>query len=110
MRMDSVEIDATCGGKWKYVFRGHGETPMSFSGVFHTVQPNVLIIQTVEFNMAPGQVGLSSTAFTDLQGRRTRIAIREVYPSVEARDAALASGMNEGINEGYERLDELLAA
>jgi uncharacterized protein YndB with AHSA1/START domain len=109
MRMDSVEMDPTCGGKWKYVFRGHADTPMSFSGVFHTVQPNTLIIQTVEFNMAPGQVGISSTTFTDLQGR-TRIAIREVYPSVEARDAALASGMNEGVREGYERLDELLAA
>ena len=109
MRMDSVEMDATSGGKWKYVFRGHGDTPMSFSGVFHTVQPDALIIQTVEFNMAPGQVGISSTTFTDLQGR-TRLTIREVYPSVEARDAALASGMNDGVKEGYERLDELLAA
>jgi uncharacterized protein YndB with AHSA1/START domain len=109
MQMDSVEMDATCGGKWKYVFRGHGGPPMSFSGVFHTVQPGALIIQTVEFDMAPGQVGISSTTFTDLQ-QRSRIAIHEVYPSVEARDAALASGMEGGVREGYERLDELLTA
>ena len=109
MQMDSVEMDPTCGGKWKFVFHGHGDTPISFSGVFHAVQPAALIIQTFEFNMAPGQVGISSTTFTDLQPR-TRVAIHEVYPSVEARDAALASGMDYGIREGFERLDELLAA
>jgi len=82
---------------------------MSFCGVFHTVEPNKLLIQTFEFSLAPGQVGIDSTAFEQLDGR-TRLVIHEVYPSVEARDAAVASGMESGIREGYERLDELLAS
>ena len=67
-----------------------------------------LLIQTFEFDLAPGQAGINSSTFTELDGR-TRLSIREIYPSVEARDAAVASGMEHGINEGYERLDELLA-
>jgi uncharacterized protein YndB with AHSA1/START domain len=109
MTMDSVELDATPGGRWKYVFHGEGDpTPFSFSGVFHAVEPNRLIVQTFEFNLAPGQVGIGSTRFEDVDGR-TRLSVHEVYPSVEARDAALASGMESGIQEGYERLDEMLA-
>ena len=75
--------------------------------MFHTVEPNTLLIQTFEFNLAPGQVGVSSTHFDEVDGR-TRLSLHEVYPSVEARDAAMASGMDHGINEGYARLDEIL--
>ncbi len=108
MKMDSLELDATPGGRWKYIFRGEGDVPFSFFGVFHSVEPNTLIIQTFEFNLAPGQVGVSTTHFDEVDGR-TRLSLREVYPSVEARDAAMASGMEYGIKEGYDRLAELLA-
>jgi uncharacterized protein YndB with AHSA1/START domain len=107
MKMDEVELNATCGGRWKYSFHGEGDTQFSFFGVFHDVQPSSLIIQTFEFNLAPGQVGVSLTNF-EAQDGRTRMSVREVYPSVEARDAAMASGMEHGIKEGYERLDEIL--
>jgi hypothetical protein len=53
-------------------------------------------------------VGVDSTSFDEIDGR-TRLSLREVYPSVEARDAAVASGMEHGIIEGYGRLDEILA-
>ena len=107
-KMDTIELDATPGGRWKYEFRGDGDMAFSFHGVFHTVEPNTLIIQTFEFNLAPGQVGLDSTTFEEIDGR-TRLSLHEVYPSVEARDMAMASGMEYGIKEGYERLDEILA-
>jgi uncharacterized protein YndB with AHSA1/START domain/DNA-binding transcriptional ArsR family regulator len=107
MTVDNVELDATTGGRWKYEFPGEGNAMYSFFGVFHTVEPNKLIIQTFEFNLAPGQAGISSTSFEEVDPR-TRLSVREVYPSVEARDAAMASGMEYGIKEGYERLDELL--
>ncbi len=111
MQLDRLDLDARPGGQWRYDFQGGGEfagTSFSFFGVFHTVQPNSLLVQTFEFNAAPGEVGLTSTRFEDVDGR-TRLSVREVYSSVEARDAALASGMESGIIEGYERLDELLA-
>jgi uncharacterized protein YndB with AHSA1/START domain len=106
--IEIVEFDATAGGRWKWTFRGDGDARFSFFGVFHTVESNTLIIQTFEFSLAPGQAGISLTTFEQLDGR-TRIAVREVYSSVESRDAAVASGMEHGIVEGYERLDELLA-
>jgi uncharacterized protein YndB with AHSA1/START domain len=110
MPMDSVELDPRPGGRWKFVFRGSSsDEPMSFYGVYHAVEPNALIIQTFEFNLAPNQAGITSTTFEDVGGR-TQLSVREVYPSVEARDAAVASGMEYGIIEGYERLDELLEA
>jgi uncharacterized protein YndB with AHSA1/START domain len=108
MQLESLELDATTGGRWKYVFRCGSDVPCSFHGVFHTVEPNTLIIQTAEVNMAPGQVATSTTVFAEVNGR-TRLSSHDVYPSVEARDAALGSGMEYGVNEGYQKLDALLS-
>jgi uncharacterized protein YndB with AHSA1/START domain len=105
--MHIVALDARAGGRWQYDFEGNG-MQMSFFGVFHAVDRDTRLIQTFEFSLAPGQVGLSTSHFDPVDGR-TRLSVREVYPSVESRDAALASGMSGGIVEGYERLDELLA-
>ena len=105
---DIVEYEATTGGRWQYVSRGQGDEAYGFRGVVHTVEPNTRIIQTFEFDGAPGLVSLGTLTLEEVDGR-TRLSIHEVYPSVEARDAAVASGMEYGVKEGYERLDELLA-
>jgi uncharacterized protein YndB with AHSA1/START domain len=102
------EFDATPGGRWEYTFAGEGDERYGFRGVFHTVEPDRLIIQTFEFSGAPGAAGIGATTFEEIDGR-TRLTSHEVYPTVEARDAIIASGMEYGVNEGYERLDELLA-
>jgi uncharacterized protein YndB with AHSA1/START domain len=108
VNLDVVEYDATSGGRWKYLVKGQNGMDFSFRGVFHTVEANSLIIQTFEFDAAPGLVGVDSTTFEEIDGR-TRMVLHEVYPSVESRDMAVASGMESGIKEGYERLDEILA-
>jgi len=54
-------------------------------------------------------VEFDTARFEELPGGRTRLVIQAVYQSVEDRDGMLASGMERGLNEGYERLDELLA-
>lgn len=84
-------------------------TPFSFRGVFHSVETDALIIMTSEFDGAPNQVVISTTTFEEVDGR-TRMQAHEVYPTVEARDMALSTGMNYGVIEGYEQLDELLAS
>ena len=112
MKMDQVELDAVVGGRWMYEFRSGSEAapmPMRFFGVFHAVEPNARIVQTFEFSLAPGLTGISTTLFKAVGGG-TRLTVHEVYPSVESRDMAVASGMEYGINEGYERLDALLAS
>lgn len=107
MEMEMLEHDARDGGCYRYVHRDErGE--YRFRGVFHTVTPGERLIQTFEFEGAPGEVSLESTTFSDLGGR-TQLYTRSVFPSVEARDNAIASGMSRGITESYERLDTLLA-
>jgi uncharacterized protein YndB with AHSA1/START domain len=106
MEMEILEYDARSGGGYHYIHRDErGE--YRFRGVFHTVSPD-RIVQTFEFAGAPGEVTLDSMTLTDLGGR-TRLVTRSVFPSVEARDAALESGMGRGITQSYERLDAVLA-
>lgn len=105
MEMELIEFDARTGGGYHYVHRDErGE--YRFRGVYHTVSEE-RIVQTFEYEGAPGEVTLDSMTLTDLGGR-TRMVSHSVYPSVEARDAAVESGMNKGIQQSYERLDTLL--
>lgn len=108
LEMEIHEYDAVTGGRWQYTHR-NADGAYGFRGVFHTVQTDTLIVQTFEFDGAPDAVTLSSARFVARDGR-TRLEIHEIYPSVEARDMAVASGMEYGVTEGYERLDELLGA
>jgi uncharacterized protein YndB with AHSA1/START domain len=106
LEMELIEYDVTPGGRYRYIHRdASGE--YGFRGVFHTVVKNERIVQTFEYDGAPDQVSLESMTFEDLDGR-TRARTHSVFPTVEARDAAIASGMEHGIRESMERLDEIL--
>ncbi len=106
MRVD--ELDVRHGGSWRYVSIDTDGTQYGFRGVFHGAPSLDRITQTFEFEGAPGHVSLDTMVLEDLGGR-TLIRMSSVYQSVEARDAMIANGMEGGIVEGYERLDELLA-
>jgi uncharacterized protein YndB with AHSA1/START domain len=80
-----------------------------FHGSFHEVRPNELIVQTFTFEGVPDGVALEKMRFEDLGDGRTRIVATSLVDSFEDRDAFVASGMEGGVREGYERLDELLA-
>ena len=99
--------DVRDGGAWRYVHRDDAGNAYGFHGVFHSIAPDNMV-QTFEFDGAPGHVSLEKVAFEDLGNGRTLIRNHSVYQSVEARDAMVQAGMAEGVNEGYERLDELL--
>jgi hypothetical protein len=66
------------------------------------------MVQTFEFDGAPGHVSLDTLRMNERDGR-TIVWINSVYQTVEARDAALASGMAQGLEEGFQRLEELIA-
>ena len=80
-----------------------------FHGSFHEVRPSELIVQTFTFEGMPDGVALEKMVFEDLGDGRTRIIGTSLVDSFEDRDAFVASGMEHGIREGYERLDEVLA-
>jgi len=98
------------GGKWRSVSKDPDKNTYAFHGVFHEVLAPERIIQTFEFEGLPesGHVILETARFEELSSNRTRIVTQSVFQSVEDRDGMLDSGMEQGVNEGYERLDELL--
>lgn len=107
MRID--RFDARTGGAYRYVHTDEDGTEYGFYGAFHEVRPHERIVQTFTYEDVPDGVSLETATFTDLGGR-TRLSILSVVDSFEARDAMVASEMESGVNEGYERLDDLLAA
>lgn len=99
------------GGRWRFIQRDQDGNEFSFRGVTHEVLAPERIIGTFEFEGLPesGHVLLETTRFEELPGGRTRITAHSVFQSVEDRDGMVASGMESGVVDGYERLDEILA-
>jgi uncharacterized protein YndB with AHSA1/START domain len=95
------------GGKWRYVHSDADGNAWAFHGVFHGAQTPDGMLQTFEFEGAPGHVSLEQLTLEERDGK-TIARTHSVYQTVEARDAMVESGMERGVNEGYERLDELL--
>ncbi len=106
MTVDRLEIRD--GGTWRYVHREPDGTEHGFHGVFHGTPSVDGIVQTFEYEGTPGDVSLESLTLEERDGR-TLVRAHSVYRSIEARDAMIQSGMEQGLNEGYERLDELIA-
>ncbi len=101
-------FDFRTGGAWRY-HTAVGQDTVSFYGSFHEVRTDERIVQTFTFDGAPDGVSLETMTFEDLGDGRSRIVGVSVVESLETRDLILASGMEVGVVEGYERLDELLA-
>lgn len=106
MRID--HYDCRTGGSYRYLHTSDGNE-FGFHGSFHEVRPAELIVQTFTFEGAPDGVALERIVFEDLGDGRTRLVSTSLVDSFEDRDAFVASGMEHGVREGYERLDELLA-
>ena len=106
MRID--HFDCRTGGSYRYVHVSDGNE-YGFRGCFHEVRPSELIVQTFTFEGVPDGVALEKLVFEDLGDGRTRLVASSLVDSFEGRDAFVSSGMEDGVREGYERLDELLA-
>ena len=95
------------GGSWVF-HQERGEDRFDFYGCFHEVRPDQLIVQTFTFAGFPDGVALERLEFEELGNGRCRPVATSLVDSFEGRDAMIASGMESGIREGYEKLDELL--
>jgi uncharacterized protein YndB with AHSA1/START domain len=109
MRLDRFEPKT--GGMWRYIHTDQSGNEYAFHGSYHEVLAPERIIDTFEFEGSPerGHVSLETTRFEELPGRRTKLTIQSVFQSVSDRDAMLQSGMEEGINDSFDRLTELAA-
>ncbi len=102
-----VEWDARTGGCWRYVAGRDGEE-YGFHGCFHEIGED-RIVQTFTFDGLPHDVSLETLTFEDLGDGRTRLRAQSLVDSFVGRDQWLASGMETGVDEGYAKLDDVLA-
>ena len=97
------------GGRYRYIHKDQNGNEFAFHGVFHEISEERMI-QTFEFEGLPesGHVTLDTMRLEQLPGNRTRVTIQSLFQSVSDRDGMVRSGMEHGMREGYERLDEVL--
>lgn len=108
LEMTVVYFECRTGGSYRYLHRRRDDE-FGFHGSFHEVRPDELIVQTFTFEGAPDGVALERVQFEALGDGRTRLTVASLVGSFAERDAILASGMEQGVREGYQKLDELLA-
>jgi uncharacterized protein YndB with AHSA1/START domain len=101
-------MDVRAGGSWRFVARESDGSETAFRGTYREVTPPERIVQTFEWEGMPGHVSVETAEFEDL-GDRTRVVTTSTFHTTEERDGMLGSGMEGGMNETYQRLDELLA-
>ena len=109
MTMTIEKWDSRDGGSYKFTHERDGHK-YAFFGVNHEILKPERIIGTFEFDGLPerGHVILGTTKFEELPGDRTRLVHQSVFQSVADRDGMIQSGMERGVNDGYEKLDQLL--
>ncbi len=107
-KMTIDRYDLRAGGSWRYVHADDAGNAYGFHGVFHGEPSTAGIVQTFEFEGAPGNVSMDTVTFEE-HGGGTTVRTNSVFQSVEARDAMYQSGMADGMSQGYDRLDEVLA-
>jgi uncharacterized protein YndB with AHSA1/START domain len=104
-----TDWDFRTGGGYAFEQADAEGNVYAFRGVFHTIVENELIIQTFEYLGMPNEVSIDRIRFEDLADGRSRLVDHAVFPSKEALEGMVSSGMEYGVNEGYEKLDELLS-
>jgi uncharacterized protein YndB with AHSA1/START domain len=109
MKLDKFEPKS--GGSYRYIHLDNKGNQYGFHGVIHEVSAPERIIQTFEFEGLPekGHVTLDTARFESLPGDRTKVTLQSVFQSVNDRDGMMQSGMEEGLIDSHDRLDELLA-
>lgn len=111
LKMKIEKYDNKTGGAYRFLHYDEHGNEFGFNGVIHEVLEPERLIRTFEFEGLPerGHVSLETATFEILEGNRTKLKIQSVFKSVADRDGMLNSGMEGGMNEGFDKLDKLLA-
>ncbi len=106
MEMTGCRIDLREGGSWRFEWRGPDGFEFGMEGVYREIARPERLISTEMMDGFPDE--LTSTLVLTEQDGRTRITNTVLCPSRETRDALLASGMQDGVSEGFERMETYL--
>ncbi|HYZ46299.1 MAG TPA: SRPBCC family protein [Actinomycetota bacterium] len=102
----SCEIDLRVGGMWRYVMIAHGEFEVAFHGEYREIVPNERIVTTEVFEGMPDAAAVDHVTFTEEDGRTTLTMLVQ-HSSKEDRDAHINSGMEGGMQESMDRLEQV---
>ena len=106
--MPVCEVDLKVGGAYRYQWLGTAGETMAMSGVYREVDAPTRIVQTQLFNDDPASEAIVTLELVEAQGRTTVIN-HILYPSKDVRDMMLNSGMADGMEAGYGRLEGLMS-
>ena len=101
------EIDLRPGGRWRFVSR-HPRGEAAFHGEYREIAPPSRLVFTEIFEAFPDTVSVVTAELTE-EGGKTRLIATVQYPSLDVRDAVIASGMARGAATSYDRLEDLVA-
>jgi uncharacterized protein YndB with AHSA1/START domain len=102
----SVEVDLRVGGKWRFVMTANGGFEVAFHGVYREILPNERIVATEVYEGAPEGEAVNTDTLTEKNGR-TILTILSEYPSREIRDIVISSGMEGGMQEAMDHLEQV---
>jgi uncharacterized protein YndB with AHSA1/START domain len=107
--MTIAEVDLRVGGKWRFVMTAHGEFEVAFHGEYREIIPNERIVSTEVYEAMPEGQALSIVTFAESDGR-TVLTLLMQLASKEERDAVISSGMEGGVREQMDHLEQVAAS
>ena len=110
MKVKYEKFEPKAGGSYRYISTMENGMSFGFHGVCHDFSPPERIIQTFEFEGLPetGHVVLETTKFEDLPSGRTKVTVQSVFQSAADRDGMISAGMEYGVVDAHNRLDEMI--
>jgi uncharacterized protein YndB with AHSA1/START domain len=105
--MPVCEVDLREGGAWHFVWRAPDGAEMDMHGEYREISPPERMVSTETWGPEWPET-INTIVFSEEDGRTT-IVMTVLYPSKDARDAALATGMKDGMNQSFDRLAAYLA-
>ena len=101
-----AEVDLRVGGMWRYVMTAHGEFEVAFHGEYREIVPNEKIVSTEVYEAMPEGYAVDTVTFTEKDGRTTLTMLVQ-HTCQEHRDAHINSGMEAGMQEAMDKLEQV---
>jgi uncharacterized protein YndB with AHSA1/START domain len=104
----SAVNDLRVGGTWRWVMAAQGGIEVAFHGEYRELVPGERIVSTEVFEPMPDETGsLNTITLEELDGNRTKMSVQVLHQRPEHRDAHIGSGMEGGMQEAYDALEEV---
>jgi uncharacterized protein YndB with AHSA1/START domain len=108
--MTVAEIDLRVGGRWRYVMIAHGDLEVAFHGEYREIVPNERLVATEVYEGMPGAEALDTTTFENSGDRGTVVTILVQHQTKEHRDAHVESGMEDGLQDALDLLEQVASS